>query len=57
MKVKDFKAMVLERFRDEDDECEIIVPVNGNPMEIVGIKDHGSFYTKPGGLPFELEIK
>ena len=57
MKVKDFKAMVLERFRDEDDECEIIVPVNGYPMEIVGINDHGSFYTKPGGLPFELEIK
>ncbi len=49
--------MVRERFRDEDDECEIIVPVNGYPMEIVGIKDHGSFYTKPGGLPFELEIK
>ena len=57
MKVKDFKAMVLERFRDEDDECEIIVPVNGYPMDIVVIKDHGSFYTKPGGLPFELEIK
>lgn len=55
MKVKEFKDLVLNAFSDEDDECEIVVPVNGYPMDIMGITNHGH-YTKPGGLPYEIVI-
>lgn len=56
MKVIDLKNLVADRFTEEDDECEVVVMVNGNAMEITGITDHG-FYTKPGGLPFEINIR
>lgn len=57
MKVKDLKKLILDTFDDEKyDECDIIVPINGNPMEIVGI-DNRRGYSKPGGLPFEIIIE
>ena len=56
MKVKEFKEMIINRFDEDDDECDIVVPVNGKYFDIVGITDHGG-YTRRGGLPFELEIK
>ena len=55
MKVKEFKELILNSFDEKDDECEIVVPVNGMPMDILSITHHGH-YTKPGGLPYEIVI-
>lgn len=57
MTVKELKELLNNYFDDEKyDDCEIVVPVNGYNMDIVDINHH-SYYTKPGGLPYELVIK
>lgn len=55
MKVKEFKDLILDTFSEEDDDCEIVVPVNSMYFDIIRIADHGH-YTKPGGLPYEIII-
>ena len=55
MKVKEFKDLINNYFDDKDDDCEIVIPVNGVPMDIISIANHG-YYTKPGGLPYEIVI-
>ena len=56
MKVKELKEMINDYFDDEKyDDCDVVVVVNGNNMEITSITSHGH-YTKPGGLPFEINI-
>lgn len=57
MKVKDFKELVRGTFDTEEyDECDIVVPINGSNLDIVGIDNHKG-NAKPGELPFELIIK
>lgn len=55
MKVREFKQLMDESIPEEHLDCEIVVPVNGFSFGILGISHHGH-YTKPGGLPYELNI-
>lgn len=55
MKVWELKQLIDDSIREGDDNCDIVVSINGTPMEITGITDHG-YYTKEGGLPYEIQI-
>lgn len=56
MTVNELRAMLDEWVPEECGDCEIVVKINDSNMDITGITHHG-YYTKPGGLPYELVIR
>ena len=56
MTVTELKELIEANIPEENNDCEIVVSINGTPMEITGITHH-RYYTKPGGLPYEIQIR